>query len=188
MDFYRKTLLPNLTTVTTYSEYVTGQDYSENDVILWYGQLLISTTNNNSTDPCALDTKWTPLKKFTDDLLNVLWDDYLRYYLSFQLAGKSLIYNTYQLGSKGTMKYSEDFRDNSSGLSTVDTKELYGIKKQFLSDAKDILVDMFAFVKEVTDTYDTTLFSEMQYMKDLCAQQCVPETTKSHGSTFHFLK
>ena len=189
MDFYRDILKANLNDFSSLQEWSADDTYSNGDRVLWFDSALESTADANTSDPSDEGATWEVVPKFNDTYpsLNVLWEDYLRKYLSFAVVATSLTYGTYKAGANGLVKYSEDYRENSTGLITVERAERFDYKKELIDDANDTLIGMFEFVKEAYETGEFPEFGSIQYVKDNCGDDCPPINKKAYGTRLNFL-
>ena len=147
-DLYSN-LLTDLTVpeaVTTWSK---SKTYGVNDVVEYYGTTLKSLTSSNTLEPCldTAGTVWEVLPKFTTESLNELWCNYLQPFLAYRIIGDNVTILTYHLGGKGLTKYSEEFRQNTGGLITVDPQERYSYQNAMLKAADTYLDGVFTWLK-----------------------------------------
>lgn len=130
--------------------------YAANDYVDYYGVILRSKTNSNTTAPCDDNgTDWAEVSKFSTACYNTLWTKYLRRYLAFIIMSKALKAVTYQAGAQGVTKYlSEDTR-----VVSVTLQELEGKTTHLLKEADEILENMREWIKDTYTDYSNGVSS-----------------------------
>lgn len=153
-DFY-DTLLADKTSYTA-TVWDATATYSQDDYVDYYGVILRSKTNSNTTAPCDDDgTDWAEVNKFDTLCYNTLWTKYLRRYLAFIIMSKALKATTYPAGSKGVVKYIDD----QAGTMGVSAKELESKVSALLKEADEILENMQEWIKDTYSDYSNGLIS-----------------------------
>ncbi len=153
-------------------EWSAVKTYSMDDVVTDYGVAIKSQINSNIVNPCEdeLGDAWQIVPKFQTCCVNDFWP-LLSLYLSYHIVGENVTVFTYHLGGKGTTKYSEEFRQNTSGLVTVGRGE-----RVDYTNAITRLADKYynAVLLRLKKKYlDCPILATATYVADLCAD-CAP--------------
>lgn len=153
-------------------EWSAVKTYSMDDVVTYYGVAIKSQINSNIVNPCEdeLGDAWQIVPKFQTCCVNDFWP-LLSLYLSYHIVGENVTVFTYHLGGKGTTKYSEEFRQNTSGLVTVERGE-----RVDYTNAITRLADKYynAVLLRLKKKYlDCPILATATYVADLCAD-CAP--------------
>ncbi len=124
-------LVENLTPIPAGTgEWSRNTTYAIDNVVTYYGAMLKSKVNSNVVEPCldVAGTHWEILPKFQDACVNKAWR-HISLAFSYKLLSLHLVTITYKISGKGTTKYSDDFRQNTSGLITVDRGERHDLQQ-----------------------------------------------------------
>lgn len=137
--------------LTTYPVTATDWDgckyYLEGDFVKRGGCTFESLANGNNTDPWQDDEEefWQPLKKFTNECLNTLWENYLRGYFANKIYAGSLLYTTQNTQAGGLVIRAEGDRGGSRAGNAT---EIGHSKTALLQDAEDIYGNMMVWLKK----------------------------------------
>lgn len=166
-------LIEDLTEIpANLKEWSATKTYAINDVVTYYGVVIKSKIGTNVVNPCedVDETAWEIVPKFQTACVNDFWP-LLSLYLSYHIVGENVTVFTYHLGGKGTTKYSEEFRQNTSGLVTVERGE-----RVDYTNAITRLADKYynAVLLRLKKKYlDCPILATATYVADLCAD-CAP--------------
>jgi len=188
-------MLEDLSDISNVNNYDENTIYELDDKVLYEGVVLQSLANGNAIEPCDILAKdfWAVAPKFTSPCYQELYDKFLKFYIAFTVVGRSMRYSTYQSGSKGITKYSEDFRGKGTGLITVSLNEFYEWKKDILYEAERSISNVFEYIKYKHSKFKNNIvggcnFSIIPNIDDLC-NDCDPKKDfKKSRSKFHFIK
>jgi len=156
LDFY-EALEAGLTDTSVATKYDSGVTYSIGDLVYHEGlvfQSLKDVNTVNIDNDNDLDPSWKIAPKFVSDTYNVLWDEYMKYWIAIEIIYRSIRYNTYKATAKGVMKTIED----NTGAGTIDYREFSAYKKELQKDSADALESMMTWMVRVSKagTYDFT--------------------------------
>lgn len=150
-DFYNL-LLADVINYHNIPEYNIYTRYTTGDIVFYDGTLFVALQGAPPSTPLEDDSSWAIAPKFTTTKYQVLWDDYLKYYLAYMIIHSTINYSTFQAGSMGLVlikNYTEQ------GQSTVGLKELWNWKSNIKQDAVDFLENMKAFISDNIEDYPT---------------------------------
>lgn len=117
-------------------EFSRAATYSLGEKVTFYGTLLESNVNNNKTDPTTdTNCNWVVIPKFKSECIDKLWCTYISPALSYFIVSTHITAITYKISGKGTTKYSDDFRQNTTGLITVERGERHDLQKALAMSA-----------------------------------------------------
>lgn len=166
-------LIDDLTEVPcNLKEWSPVKTYDVDDVVTYYGVVIKSQISENIVNPCE-DTEfcaWEIVPKFKTDCVNEFWP-LLSLFLSYHIVGENVTIFTYHLGGKGTTKYSEEFRQNATGIVTVERGELSDYRNSLMK-----LADKYynAVLLRIKNKYKTcSVLATATYVADLC-NDCKP--------------
>lgn len=171
VDFY-EALLEDLVDNTGVSKYNPATSYSVDAKVDYYGAILKSKINTNTTDPCqdTLGTAWEVVPKFQTECVNDIWHT-MSLFLAYRITAENTTIWTYNLGAKGTTKYSDDFRQNTTGLVTVDRGERVDFASSVHKQSEKFLDSLLRKIERKYETCEILALSK--YVSDLCAK-CKP--------------
>lgn len=150
-DFYNL-LLADVINYHNIPEYNIYTEYTTGDIVFYDGTLFVALQGAPPSTPLEDDSSWAIAPKFTTTKYQVLWDDYLKYYLAYMIIHSTINYSTFQAGSMGLVlikNYTEQ------GQSTVGLKELWNWKSNIKQDAVDFLENMKAYITDHIEDYPT---------------------------------
>lgn len=103
--------------------------YALNDNVTFYGTVLKSlAANNTGRNPIADDgTYWEVVPKFASPCVNDIWKSISLAFV-YKVLSLHLIELTYKISGKGATKYTDDFRNNTSGLVTIERGERFDLQ------------------------------------------------------------
>lgn len=136
-------LIADLVSYSDVEEYDIESTYNEDDLVLLDGCIFQSLAGSNTHSPVDA-AYWIPAPKFNTPCYNVLWVNFLRRYIAYNVIYTSIQYSTYQATSKGLSKQLQD----STGAGAVNKDEFFGWKREILDDAKDILENMIEWMND----------------------------------------
>lgn len=149
LDFY-DALRADLTEVpANIKEFSRAVTYSNEDMVTFYGSVLQSTVDNNKTYPTE-DTlgHWIEIPKFKTACVDKLWCTYIAPALSYFIVSTHLTSITYKISAKGATKYSDDFRQNTTGLVTIERGERHDLQKSYQMNADRFYDAMIAHMSK----------------------------------------
>jgi len=168
VDLY-EALLDALTDVPANTkEWNVARIYAQGDIATYYGTVIKSLTDNNSLNPCV--SGWEVVPKFTSECINEFWCK-LRLYLSYFIVAENVTILTYELGGKGTTKWSDDFRQNTSGIITVERGERVDFQNAIHKMAEKYYRGILRYLERNNET--CPILKNASYVKDLCTR-CEP--------------
>lgn len=142
--------------------------YALDAIVMYYDNLIKSTEASNSSDPCSSET-WVMVDKFTEECLNIFWKK-LSSFLANRLLAENLTLLTYNFGGKGLTKFSEDFRNQSSGLITVERGERVDMASSFAKKADRQYENILKHIERHGETCEVLQASE--WYKNTCLDNC----------------
>jgi hypothetical protein len=159
---YYNSLVADLVDLSSAVVYNMNDTYAENDLVVFDQMVFISLIDNNDDaiqDSEDLNPSWGLPTKFTTPQNEVLWNKYLKYWLSFSAIHNTIRYTTYQAGAQGLMTISDD----ATGASTVGHKDFVDFKRETKDDADDLLQLMLKFMVRTTmdSTYDFSAITDV---------------------------
>lgn len=158
-------LVADLIEYSNVTEWDIDDTYNENDIVLLDGCIYVSLEDTNTNSPVD-SAYWMLAPKFNTACYNVLWVNFLRRYLAYNIIYTSIQYSTYQATSKGLTKQLQD----NTGSGVVNKDEFFGWKREILDDAKDILENMIEWMGD-----NLTCFPELE-----TTGICSPTAKKVH--------
>jgi hypothetical protein len=127
-------------------EWSMAKTYGVDDYVTFYGTVLRSSISNNKCDITCdnLDgVNWEIVPKFKSECVNTLWNRYISVALSYYILSEHLTEITYKISGKGSTKYSDEFRQNTTGLVTIERGERYDLHASIQRNANkfyDVMV------------------------------------------------
>jgi hypothetical protein len=169
--------------------------YNEGDRVLYEDVVLESIIDSNAIEPCDVTAKdfWRVVEKFNNPCFQELYDRFLKFYIAFTIVGRSARFATFQASSKGTVKYSEDFRGQGSGLATVTSTEFYQWKQDILLEGDRSKSNVLEYIKEKhlafkNDEEGGCNFSMVKDIEELCNDCDTKKEFSRKKSKFHFIR
>jgi hypothetical protein len=159
----------------TTAEWSRHKSYAIDDVVTYYGALLKSKTASNTVEPC-LDSdgiNWEILPKFKTPCVQQSWK-HIALAFSYRLLSLNLVTLTYKISAKGTTKYSDDFRQNTSGLVTVERGERHDLQQSIDMSADRYYMAMIKHLKRVAPT--CTVLQAASFYEASC-DDCKPKNS-----------
>lgn len=172
------------------SNYVEGNTYELDDLVVWDDCVYRSLIDANSTLIWEDDgTNWEKAKYFTEDRFNALWDTHLAEYIAFEVFLTSLTYATYQVTSKGLIVH-DSF--NTGGIKSPSRDLFLHYKNEIRDDALDRFENMVDWIRrkhseKTYDFSDTLIIESSEYCGDSDGDgtDCTP-TYKRRKQRFNF--
>lgn len=132
-------------TATVWEE---GTTYNEDDIVVYYDTFL-RAKKTTTTQPCAdlNDENWEEAIKYDDAVLEELWTDYLRYWLSYSVISESIGYTSRPMGPAGIVSRQND----RQGTKEVDSVGVDRAGKGLLIDAGVYMDQMIDFINDNQD-------------------------------------
>ncbi len=146
--------------------------YAIDAYAMYYGTLLKSLANANTVDPCTDEDglSWELVPKFETECVNDFWYS-IALAESYRIAAENVTLFTYELSGKGITKYSEEFRQNSSGVITVERGERVDYQKALYLQADRFYEAMLLRLKKSYE--DCEILALAKYVVELC-NTCPP--------------
>lgn len=130
------------------AEYSETLSYNLDDLVIRNGQLFVSTSNSNTTDPLVPGSDWTPWERFTDAGSNELWNGYLRLILALKVYMSSLVFTTFRAGAGGLVINSGD----GSGIRSANKNELVTVNEHLVGHIERTTANMLVWLKDNATT------------------------------------
>lgn len=146
-DFYKE-LIDDLNDIAASETYISSQVYSVNDIVELDGVYYKSLANTNTDKPIR-SVKWQKINKFSKENFNLLWDNYLKYYLSYAVLMTSVTYSNNQVGANGMVNLGQD----STAAMGASKERQDHYKVELKNDMSSYYEMMIEFINE-TDTSD----------------------------------
>ncbi len=179
-DEFYEALVADLTEIpSNLKEWSALTTYALNDVTLYYGTPIKSLAANNTVDPCTDENHeaWEIVPKFQTECVNDFWGS-IALAESYKIVADNLTIFTYELSGKGVTKYSEEFRQNTSGVITVDRGERTDYQRALYKQS-----DKFyeAMLLKLSKKYETCpILAKAVYVSEtLCGTNCPPPAKNS---------
>lgn len=147
--------------------------YNLNDTVTFYGTVLKSVSaSNTGRNPISDNgTYWEIVPKFQTSCVNDLWKS-ISLAFSYKVLSLHLVEMTYKISAKGATKYNDDFRQNTSGLSTIERGERYDLQANLDNNANRYYETMLKKLKRSTcPIVGSAKFSEN------CSTERLPKTS-----------
>lgn len=162
-DFY-DLLIADLVDYGVVPEWSAAATYADGDYIDYFGTVLESLTDDNTTAPCDDDgTDWRIAPKFATACYENLYTLHLREYLALHVMASSLDYQTYSIGAKGPVEWiSEDSGTKSAGKDVFQS-----VKRKMIADSLEVLENMRQWMEEQHED-ETCDFSDSLVIANAC--------------------
>lgn len=109
--------------------------YNYDDTVTFYGTVLRSLCKQSGRNPIADDgTHWECVPKFSLACVNDIWKS-VSLAFTYKVLSLHLVSLTYKISGKGATKYNDDFRQNTSGLVTIERGERYDLQTNLDNNA-----------------------------------------------------
>jgi len=138
-------MLGDMISHSNLSEWNKNSTYSEGDLVIFYGCVIVSMKDDNSdlpgSDASPSDPDfyaWVPAQKFSKDCFNGLWEMHLRSYLSHEVTLKAIRKTTHSASARGIVEHV----DMNAGSRSVSRTSLIDWKREVQEDAHDLLEEM----------------------------------------------
>lgn len=144
-----------------------SETYASGDYVEYYGLTLKSLVDSNTEEPCE-DTdgsNWEVAEKFASACYKTLWNDYLKFYLSWIIMAAAIEHSTYPVGGKGVTVW----RDDRTGTASASPEVVNQRKAKLHNDAAEVLENMKAWMYYVYNVLDSNNadycdFSEVKFL------------------------
>lgn len=177
MDFYN-TLKGAKIKYTNVDEYSDANTYATSDLVLYDGQIWVSTSDANDISPgenINSDSKWSLAPKFSNSDYEFLWHHGLLSYISFLAIAHTCVYVYTKAGAAGVMMTDQE----TSGLTSVSTSGFNAYKHSFMYDAVSKAKTVQELMREMYDA-DNTKFTD--FFEDDCNECEIEHTQGIHLS------
>lgn len=124
-------------------EWISGQTYTTDDVVIRNGCLFTSTAFCNTSDPLEDEENWTPFERFDTAGANTLWKKYLRTIFARMVYAESLFQTTWQSDSTGIIVNKGD----NVGYRSADKSELSTIMNDLKGKIANVTDNMLNWLK-----------------------------------------
>jgi len=132
-------------------EWVEGNTYDLDEVVIYFGRLYKSLAAANTA--LIKDTsKWEPVEKFNNALLNELWVNGLRDWIAYHVLAATVPYATYKIGSEGVAKN----LDSRAGIMSAEKEEVWGVQRQLKKQAEEYQELALCYLNDRYDDRDGT--------------------------------
>lgn len=179
LDLY-DALLDNLKEIpSNLDEWSALGTYQDTDFVRYYGVILKSKIDSNTVDPCTDrdETAWEIHQKFETTCVNSFWKS-IAIALSYRIAADNATLLAYEMSGKGIMKYSEEFRQNTTGIISTDRGERVDYQNALQRQADKYYNTMISKLVRMYEKDNTScdILFKATHIQNLC-NTCAPDRT-----------
>jgi hypothetical protein len=144
---YLKTkLTPTPTNVSTWQS---CDVYMDGDTVNYFGNLFVSTEDNNTVVPDSDTPEWSAFSRFTDEGCNFIWDNYLVFILALKVFERTLVRSTHKATAGGVIVNTGD----NTGFRSGNKAEIERYKSELERDIQTNTTNLVEWLNNNADTY-----------------------------------